>query len=435
MSTFNMIIRKSIVWIGAMITLTVLLVLMSEASYAAKYPIEIKFDETKGETTYDLYYMGTFGENGKFVFDSQALNDALGDPPNYKIDDMGKDAWEKAWMDAAFAAKNYVTGSDSDRDPVATKTTSADEFTFDGTFEEGFYLIVGSEVKIKDPATGKITYYWPMPMYVRVLNGKAEYSLKPDQGTAATLSVLKVWEGDEEVKDIVRPKSITIHREYDGKKKEDIELPILDDQGNEVWEYSWETDKGEDNPNKWVITEEITDQLRLNYYVDIAPEFILAPGSEQLTITNTYDRQALEIIKIMKDYINNRDESLQDFVFDIKGYEVDNEEPVYHHVTGLSFGINSPGEDTAFITGIPANVTRITVKETYSGNYMPEGDTEVEAEFYEDDNVWKAEFTNVIRPHDNPPTYNTGVINKYSITGDGQFSFRGTDRDPKQEVQ
>ena len=68
MSTFNMIIRKSIMWIGAMITLTVILVLMSEASYAAEYPIEIKFDETKGETTYDLYRLGTFGDNGEFVF-------------------------------------------------------------------------------------------------------------------------------------------------------------------------------------------------------------------------------------------------------------------------------------------------------------------------------------------------------------------------------
>ena len=434
MNTFNMIIRKSIAWIGAMITLTVLLVLMSEASYATEYPIEIKFDDVKGETTYDLYHIGTFGDNGEFAFVDNELADLLGEAPNYKIEPGGREKWEKDWMDAALNAKmevaNTVPASDN-KYFVQSVTTAEKTFTFDGTFEEGFYLIVGSSVKTKDPDTGDITFCWPMPMYIRVLNGKAAYSLKPEYGYATTLSVMKKWE-DEGHED-VRPESILIDIMHNGELKETVELPREDDQGNKVWEYSWETEQGEKDPTGWVIKEQRTPEIKSNYSVEYSG-YTKIPGSFRYTITNTYDRKSLEIVKTMKDYINNRDESLQDFVFEISGYEhVGDEEPVFHIYKGLSFGINSPAQDTALIDEIPAYVQHIIVKETYSGNYKPEGDTTVEA--VKEDGVYKAEFTNIIRNPDNPPSYNTGVINKFSITGDGQFSFRGTDKDPKQEVQ
>ena len=440
MSTFKMIIRKSIAWIGAIVTLTVLLILMSEASYAANYPIEITFNESLGETTYDLYYVGTFGENGKFVFVDDQLQAALGDPPNYKKEPGKEDEWRENWLNAASTAKEYITSLDSpNKYLVESKRTDAKTFTFDGTFEEGFYLIVGSSVKTKDPDTGKITFCWPMPMYIRVLNGKAEYSLKPAYGYANTLSVMKVWD-DEGYKDL-RPESITIHRQYiDGERvkvKEDITLPKIV-EGEEVWYYEWDPEEDELDPNAWDVTEEITPEIEYNYAVKITSETV--EGKTQFTVTNTYARQALEITKTMQDYINNRDDSLQDFVFEISGYAKaedveEGKDPIYHHYSGLSFGINSPAEDTAFVGGIPATVTYITVKETYSGNYKPDGDTTVVAKYNEDDKVWEAEFTNVIRSPENPPSYNTGVINKYSITGDGQFSFRGTDRDPEQEVK
>ena len=430
-----MIIRKSIMWIGAMITLTVILVLMSEASYAAEYPIEIKFDETKGETTYDLYRLGTFGDNGEFVFVDNELADLLGEAPNYKIETEGKEKWEEDWMNAALTAKNAISTfgpPENNKYCVASMKTAEKTFTFKDTvtskdtFDEGFYLIVGSSVKTTDPATGKVTYCWPMPMYIRVLNGKAEYSLKPGYGYATTLSVMKDWqdEGHEDV----RPESIKISIFHNSELRETVTLPI-----NGAWVYSWETDQGEESPDGWTVVEERTPEIKSNYSVEYSG-YEKMPDSWRYTITNTYDRKSLEIVKTMKDYINNRDESLQDFVFEISGYEHEgDEEPVFHIYKGLSFGINSPAQDTALIDEIPAYVQHIIVKETYSGNYKPEGDTTVVA--VKEDGVYKAEFTNIIRNPDNPPSYNTGVINKFSITGDGQFSFKGTDKDPKQEVK
>lgn len=426
MKTFKMIIRHIEGGVIAVAALMVLLLLMTEASCAAEsHSVKIVYDQTQGETTYSIYYMGTFGENGKFVFADDKLKDALGQPPNYTKEDFGEEdksdeeaeQWRAAWMDAAQAAYQYVKSPDSGMDPLDTVKTSAKEFTFSKTFEDGLYLVTGTTVRKEDSNTGKVTYSWPMPMYVRVLGSDVTYSLKPDMGTASKLLVKKEWAGDDEVKDMVRPKSIKIHIFYDGKKKEDVDLPIKTDKGDQ-WFYSWETDKDEDDPTKWTITEDITDEMAQNYSVTLPVTFTQGSDSMQATITNTYDRKELELVKELVDYISQGN-TKQTFVFNITGYA--GEKEVFFKNFGLTFGEESDSKAKALVSNIPKTVDKIVVEEIYEGNYAPDKEKK-EAVYDDQDGIWKVSFTNS-KPDTDKPTFNTGVINKFSITGDGAFSF------------
>lgn len=421
MNTFRMVIKRGIAVAVCVLALLTLAMLLTETSFAAgSHKVTIKYDQSQGETTYDLYYMGTFGENGKFVFANEDLEKALGDPPNYKKEDYEEEGkseeevekeWTDDWMKAAFAAYEYVTKDGSGIDPVASVTTSDKQFTFPDAVEDGFYLVTGSSVRTVDEK-GKVTYTWPMPMYVRVLNEDVTYSLKPDTGVAQMLRVEKKWVGDEEVKEKVRSKKITIHIAYDGQAKEDVDLPIKDAQGNEQWWYQWETEQGEDDPTKWSVTEVDVDE---GYSVDISPKFVPETGFEILTVTNTYEDTELEIVKKMAEYIN-QGSTKQTFVFKVEGFA--GELKMFTKYVGATFGINDD-EETALVKNIPGTISRVVVTETYKGNYKPDQETK-EAVF--EDGKWTCTFTNT--KDTDKPTFNTGVINQYSITGDGVFSFQ-----------
>ncbi len=426
MRTYNRIIRNGIGLMLAVTALLVMLALVPQDAFAAG-TVTVKYDpeaET-GNTTFSLYKVGRFGENGTFAF-IEPFSDNISEVPNYKMKDYDdENEWAEKWMDSANVVSEYIKNEGIK--PVEAKTVSAADsasgFTFDTVLENGFYLITGTSSKAED-GNGNITYYWPRPMYVMVLNDDPSYVMKPASGLARRLTVVKQWVGDEDVRELARPGKVTLHRTYDGMDRGDIVLPVIDEQGNEQWFFTWETEQGEEDPEKWAVTEDLNDErIRANYTVIDSDRFTEGAGAWTKTITNTFDRQQLEIKKILKDYISHKDASTQAFLFEVTGYIGGS--TAFHKFTAITFGDESGDSDTTLVKNIPRDVDRIVVKEVQSGNYKPEGSAEKEAEravSEEGRPIWTVSFTNVL---DNDDTFDTGVINKYSITGNGVFSFEG----------
>jgi hypothetical protein len=404
-----------------MALMVIMFALSQEAFAAGKATIKYSPEAEIGETTFSLYRVGEFGENGTFAF-VDPLKDNISEVPNYKLEDFdSEEEWANKWMDSANVVYEYI--KQEGVDPIETKTVSKADaalgFQFDATLENGFYLVSGTSSRVTDEQTGKVTYYWPKPMYVMILNDEPTYLLKPDSGEAKQLKVIKQWVGDEDLKDLIRPEKVTLHVMYDGKQKEDIVLPH-----DGEWFYTWYPEQDEDDPSKWTITEDLTDEkIAQNYTVIDTDDFSDIDGSMTKTITNTYDRYQLEIEKTMKEYIAHKDGSSQGFVFEVWGYAENKE--VFHKYAGITFYDNSGDTETTIVKNIPRNVDKVVVKEVEYGNYKPEeAEKTAELKTSEDGKTqyWSASFTNNVEEHD---TFDTAVINKYSITGDGVFSFDG----------
>ncbi len=404
--------------IGAAFAVLTVLLLMGLCSQEvfAQGRVTVKYDPgvDSGETTYKLYRVGKFGPNGTFAF-IEPFADNISEVPNYKKTDPD---WQEKWMTSANVVAEYI--KEAEVDPIETKTVSVADskagFSFSSTLNNGFYLVTGTSIKETD-GSGNVTYHWPRPMYIMVLNDDPEYGLKPAQGKATILKVLKQWENDEDVKDLSRPDKIILHRSYDGVDKGDIELPH---DGN--WYYIWETEIGEDDPEKWVVTEDIEDEkIKKNYTVLDTDKFDDKTGEWLKTITNTFDRKKLKITKNLPDYISHDDGSTQPFVFEVWGYA--GKELEFHKHATILFGAESGESEFTYVENIARTVDRVVVKEVSFGNYKPEGDAEKEAQLDVDDEgnrIFSVSFTNTINTDQ---TYDTGVINKYSITGDSEFKF------------
>ena len=289
MKTTSRFIIHIIYILMAVITLAVISV---SPSYADTHSAVIKYDPeglTLDETTYSIYKVGTFGKNGTFSFIDPYADDIL-EVPNYKEDDAD---WSQKWLDSAKTVADYIRQNGIE--PLDTGTYDDEKsragFTFDG-LENGFYIVTGTSTKKKDDKTGKVTYYWPRPMYIRILNDDPEYELKPAQGTAGILRVCKQWVGDDSEKKKTRPDEITLKVSYDGEERKTIILPH-----NGKWYYEWETEMGEDDPEKWVVTEVREGKVKQYYIVRDSDKFILKDGVMLKTITNTVKDSAMEPVE------------------------------------------------------------------------------------------------------------------------------------------
>ena len=412
----------------AVLTVILIMGLCSQDVFAQGH-VTIKYDpgvET-GEITYKLYKVGKFGPNGVFEF-IEPFNDGTLVPPKSKKSDYDtEDEWREAWLTSANTVSEYIKAEEIS--PLKTKenvpvATSKAGFSFDGTLENGFYLVTGTSIKIvdgNDPTN--VIFRWPRPMYIMVLNDDPEYVLKSGEGKALIIQVMKNWDpSDEDVKELTRPESITIHRLYgeEGKQVDKGDITLPDENGN--WFYKWAAEEDEYDPELWTIYEDQTDEkIKKNYEVIPEESFDEDTGTMTVNITNKYARKTLKITKDLKDYISHDDGSTQDFTFEVWGYAGDTLE--FHKFASILFGADSGEIEYTYVKNIAKDVDRIVVKEIGFGNYKPEGNAQKEAkpDIDEDGNpIYSVSFTNTI---DTDHTYDTGVINKYSITGESQFKF------------
>lgn len=376
----------------------------------AGYPVSIE------STTYKLYHVGEYDGPVLKLLEQYSNVDA---PLNFRKADFGEEdlsdeeavQWREAWMRSADTLADYVQESDL----VGTFTSSDGKFRFEG-LANGLYLLTGTSTPVEQ---GNTTAYWsPRPMYIRILNDDPEYTLKPVVEYTTTFTVRKTWENMTPEAEMVKPDLVTIRIYYGGTAESDlVETVELNDANN--WSYTWTSGKGQEDPSMWHVQEVLTDEDLKNFSVTNSQAS--NPADTIITITNKYDRYSLEIEKTMEDYISHQDDSSQAFVFEVMGYG--GQELLLHKFVGLTFDLSADTAKT-IVNNIPRNVDRIIVRETYSGNYTPDS-TEKEAVLSVSDSdpkgIWKVSFTNSLP--DTPDTYDTGVINKYSITGDGVFSF------------
>ena len=263
-------------------------------------------------------------------------------------------------------------------------------------------------------------------MYVRVLSGDKtlKYVPKPKSEVATEYIVHKSWEDvPEELKDVVIPDSIDIEIWYGGTDEEpegDIETVTLDDSNK--WTHTWKAAKDQNDPSKWHVREVISEDVKKNFSITKTEIYDEATYTKSINIKNVFDRKQLEIVKIMTDYISQGNTS-QAFVFKVTAF-VDTEVAFTKYV-GITFTEDGEVTDRTIVKNIPKDVTRIVIEEVESGNYVPD-DSPKDADWVGTDDgsgIWRVSFNNSKPEGNEPPSFDTGIINKYSITGDGQFSL------------
>ena len=366
-------------------------------------------------TTFKTYRVGSFAEGhdeqGKAHLE---LTGKFKDAQNVKLDidkdsyDGDEVAWTKAWLASAQTLYNFVKSQDPPIDPNFTTTSNEQgEFTLTNV-ENGLYLITGSSKEIKDyPKPNKSSYWYPQPMLVLVWNGDVTIKIKPMIQSLTELRVHKAWEGDEDVKALSRPESIDVIISYDGVQYGE---PITLSDENE-WNYSWKVIGDKDDPSKWACTEvfEGNDKLRKNYKFTTEP---ISPngindGVHIVTITNTYDRDELQLTKSINKLIQNANDSTS-FVFELSGYyEGDAEDkPSYHKFVGIDFKSDSSGSEMTTVKDIPLGLKKLVVKEKYAGNYTSHPSEKTLTA--PTNGVYVAEFSNTLTGK----TPGSGIVNK-----------------------
>lgn len=423
-------IRKELTAGLFLAVLMVLMLIMTGVTYAAAtHTVSGTYDPKDstgksvsiGETTYKLYHVGDFDEDNKAVFKLLPQYQDVEAGLNFKkadFDEEGKSdeeatQWREAWMSSAETLSNYV----KEENLVGTVKSSDGKFRFTGV-DEGLFLLTGTSNSVT--ADGKTTYWWPRPMYVRVLSNDdtVEIEMKPKSENAIHLTIHKSWDKiPDDMTEMVKPDSINVRIYYGASDDEHLkETVTLDDKNN--WMYSWDAEKGETDSSKWIVQEDTTG-MEENFDVEYQERYDEASMSKVIDIKNVYNRKDLEIVKTMKDYVSQGN-TKQTFVFQVVCFA--GQEEVLRKYVGVTFGENDD-EDKALVSNIPKNVDKIEVTETYSGNYKPDAKTkEAKLEATEDGTgKWTVAFENSL--DDDTPSFDTGVINQYSITGDGAFSF------------
>lgn len=238
-------------------------------------------------TTFHLYKVGHFeGEDPVFVLDDAYADLPVKIPLDYNRDDFdNEDDWTRAWLESANTLSNYV----KEETLIQTFQSAPDgSFSISG-IENGLYLLKGDSQVIRDyPTAGQSSYWWPQPMYVRILNGDAQIGVKPQTECITKLQVIKTWQGDETVKNTIRPESVDVEIYYDGVLRETV---TLGPESN--WMYEWETAQGENDPSKWSCKEILSKKDAANYRVSISESYFgsaaaKAGDTKRMTLTNTY---------------------------------------------------------------------------------------------------------------------------------------------------
>ena len=249
-----------------------------------------------GTTTFHLYKIGHFeGDDPVFVLDDAYADIPVSIPLDYDKDEFAsEDEWTRAWLDSAATLSNYV----KEDTLVATVQSGSDgSFSISG-IENGLYLLKGESQKITDyPVEGQSSYWWPQPMYVKVLNGDVELGVKPMVELITKLQIIKTWQNDEKVKDKIRPDSVDVEICYDGSLRETVTLGPSDNP-EENWAYEWEAAQGENDPSKWTCREILSGRDAVNYSVSINENYIgsnveadeaeKTGCTKRMTLTNQY---------------------------------------------------------------------------------------------------------------------------------------------------
>lgn len=409
-------------------------------------------------TTFTLYKVGEIDGKSFRLYKTYPVEINL-DLDRDSFDD--EEDWVQATLDSALTLSGYVL-SDPEQEPVAEDTVANGSFRMNG-LSNGLYLMVSDSVRVdgydKDGTAdpNKTSWWTSKPRLIAVLNGDRVLQPKTTAEDVSKFIVKKVWAGDDEVKDLVRPDSVIVRIYYgddptpvyskilsggsqQGTSDDTVEagtgeggqasdLPEPDAEGVSNWSFAWEADQEHNDPTKWFCVEELTIEDQKNYSVLNIENYAgddEEDGKKIITITNTFSRPELEITKTMPDYVVHSGKVSPSLVFELTGYsEADGQgEQVYHKIVGLQYDPTTGPEQKLPVTNIPRNVLSLKVKEVYTGNTAPEDEeTEKFAErtVLEDGTVkYIVEFENT---YDNPQ-YSAGVINKFKMkTGGNGNSF------------
>lgn len=428
-------IRRILFVVIMLLAFAMVFTVTAKPSHAATYTLEGEYTTDNGVTNpastttfkpteFKLYKVGSFVSGSPYVeLDSPYSEMGIELPLNISKDNP---QWTEKWLTCASTLRNELP---EDAVPAATDTSEEGtdghwHFSMSG-LENGLYLLVGNSQLVKDyPTVGKNSYWWPQPMLVSILNGNAKVTVKPMTGLALHLKVMKVWQWPEgleqSIKDLVRPKSITVVIKYNDKVKYTKEFN--DEFG---WSFEWDSGEGEEDPELWTVDEVISDsdleEFNKNFTHTIVSTPVEDPGSgdvvgENFTITNKYDRDTLEIVKRLNGFVDNGGESIA-LTFELSGYKGDSR--IFHKFVGMEFDANSGDTKTLPVKDIPLGLTRLVVKEVSSSNYTPDPAEQDATPPVKNDDGTKGPYTVSFTNNLTNQIYNSGIVNKFKLTQKG----------------
>ena len=414
--------RATVKRIGSMLMTLALMVAMiapgvAMPAYAAGYTVsgtyQINGVELPKESTFTLYKVGSFGRDeqdpGKsiLVLDPAIIENGFQGDINLKIDrsdyadtDAGTQEWTDAWLEQAKTLADWVSvQSDVSYLSPQTTTTANGKFSFDNV-ENGLYLLIGGPRQKVGKEGNDSSYYTPAPMFVQVLNGNVDLSIKPVEEHVKDFSVKKLW--DDEKKEALRPATIEIDvyygKEIDRvvefsedqtvvtmKRDEKIASVTYTKEGKAVttykdgttseidyaftpYFYPWEA---KDIDEEWKVIEVLDDKAAETYGYTTTDE--TTANVKNFTITNKYDRKKLEITKVT-DNLKTAEGTNITVAFKLVGYDKGGDQ-IY---TGNAAAVITESPQKLEVSSIPRNLVRLEVTEVYSGgNYTPDAETKV----------------------------------------------------------
>ena len=381
------------------------------------------YEPKVGSTHFTLYKVGEFGHDAAGKANFKLYDDFKDVKINEAVERLGDKKQDDAdWQREAVEPIRGIVAQKGLKPAAEADTDAASGlFKMEG-LTNGLYLLTGNSQTI-DEGTSSTTWH-PLPMLVVILNGDVTIMTKPVSETVDRYQVTKMWAGDEDVKDLVRPKEITV-KVYYGQvgSAELMYTEKLNDANN--WTFEWDTD-GATDPMMWYCVEELSPEDARNYSISAQENYVIgtnnAGNRKQITLTNTFSRGELEIVKRMDTYVNHSDSVSTSLVFDITGLDKDGKQ-VFHKVAGMQYELNSAIEQKLDIGNIPRDVETLKVREIYSGNQKPVTAEQTATRTVGADG--KTKFTVTFENKHNDVNYGSGVINKYKMeVKDGKGSYK-----------
>ncbi len=422
------------------------------------------------EFTFELYKVGEYGHDadGMSVFNlddkyaEAGVSQKLATASSYDQGTTSDKDWSQNWLDTANTLATYINSMTSGKPEAQTATATFGNdgkasFSITVNKGNGLYLLVGKSKEIG----GKL--WTPQPMFVSVLDDNKTITFDNSLGVKMISrdivfdhNVVKMWEGDGDVSDYVRPDKVAVKIMYGSTL---VDTVILDKKNG--YSFSWKhkahyssgadaaasTDDeivsigyikiNEDGSEAqevkitpaagdagWSVVEirdesQITDAdakkqapMLRSYNTTYLPQQV-TDETETFTITNKYVCKMLKLKKTIDGYVDDGQNVA--FSFKIVGKDSNNKEIYTNHI-GISFEKNEGVTKEAVLNNIPVAVETIEVTEEYSGNYVQDGPIKI-TEITKTDSDggtayvvgWQAEANNKHNGH-GP---GGGVVNKY----------------------
>ena len=421
------------------------------------------------EFTFELYKVGEYGHdvNGKVIFNlddkyaDAGVSQKLATASSYDQGTTSDKDWSQDWLDTANTLATYINSMSSGKPEAQTATaTFGDDgkasFNITVNKGNGLYLLVGKSKEIG----GKL--WTPQPMFVSVLDDDKTITFDNSLGVKMISrdivfdhNVVKMWEGDGDVSDYVRPDKVAVKIMYGSTL---VDTVILDKESGYSfsWKHKVHYSSGADAATStddevvsidYIINADGTETVKKNFkpvagdagwsVVEIRDEDEIPDAdakkqapmlrsynttylpqqvtdeTESFTITNEYVSKMLKLKKTIDGYVDDGQNVA--FSFKIVGRDSNNKVIYTNHI-GISFEKNEGVTKEAVLNNIPVAVETIEVTEEYSGNYVLDGDITI-TEITKTDSDggtayvigWQAEANNKHSGH-GP---GGGVVNKY----------------------